>query len=361
MAQTRGFALANGWMARAAALWLCGLGFAASSACASRAQDAAPTLHVYTDLVQIPTLVLQRDRSPLGAPVAEGRFFVSFDGGPKFRATHTRLEGDDPVALSILLDLRQPFPTLMNRMGGAAAGLVPKWLTARDHVSIYSAECSFVRSATDLPADSATLKRSMDEALDTWKMRAKAHDKGDCQSPWNLWDALAMVEQDTWRKPGWRVILVVSDGLDRGSKRSWGEVKEFAQQNGIAIFGLIQPEDEFGAFHSGFPSTNDTFDALCEETGGTILVTKEWNLQAQLEQFTSLLRGRYIVEFPRPYSTTPGTHRMTITIDRMQVNAMPAGIAVPVDNPAILKDPTTVPLDPSSVPQLGKGRPPGSN
>jgi hypothetical protein len=38
-------------------------------------------------------------------PVAANRFSVSLDGGPQFRATYVRLERDDPISLSILIDV----------------------------------------------------------------------------------------------------------------------------------------------------------------------------------------------------------------------------------------------------------------
>lgn len=346
-------------MKRIATIAVCAAALAGWGAAASIAQDAStPTLHVYMDLVQIPTLVVRTDRRPLGTPVAEGKFFVSFDGGPKFRATHTRLEGEDPITLSILLDLRQPFPVLMNGFGGAAAGLAPKWLTAKDRVSIYSAGCSFVEAEADVPASAATLGRGVEQALQGWKIQARAHDKEGCETPWNLWDSLGMVEQAMAHKPGRRAILVATDGLDRGSRNTWEEVREFAQRNGIAVFGLIQANDVFAATHAGYPRTEDTFRELCERTGGIVLVANERDLGIGLQQFTALLRGRYIVEFPRPHSTQPGLHQMAITVDRNDVLALPTGIGVPVDDPAVLKDPTTVPLDPGSTPQLGKGKAP---
>src|ERR1700761_5389946 len=67
------------------------------------------TLHAYTNLVQIPTLVLGKDLTQLPR-IDEGRFFVSLDGGRKLRVTHARLEGDDPIALTILLDVSQSNP-----------------------------------------------------------------------------------------------------------------------------------------------------------------------------------------------------------------------------------------------------------
>ena len=73
-----------------AALWLCGLGIAAACIPSLQAQDAPPTLHVYTNLVQIPTLVLQADRKPLAAPLAEGRFFVKLPMAARSFARPTR-------------------------------------------------------------------------------------------------------------------------------------------------------------------------------------------------------------------------------------------------------------------------------
>src|SRR5882757_5316314 len=98
------------------------------SACSVAAQTSegasSPTLHVYTNLVQIPTLVLGHDHKPI-ARIDERRFFVSLDGGRKFRVTHARLEGDDPISLTILMDLSQSDPRIMLRADQAIAGLAP--------------------------------------------------------------------------------------------------------------------------------------------------------------------------------------------------------------------------------------------
>src|SRR5579875_4215745 len=58
-------------------------------------QDPPPvfTLKVYTNLVQVPTLVLGHDRQPL-APLNFDRFQVSLDAGKKFAPTRVRMEGD---------------------------------------------------------------------------------------------------------------------------------------------------------------------------------------------------------------------------------------------------------------------------
>ena len=42
------------------------------------------------------------------------------------------------------------------------------------------------------------------------------------------------------------------------------------------------------------------------------------------------LAERYIVEFPRPYHSTPGQHVLEVTIDKMDAFIRPAGLSVPI-------------------------------
>lgn len=85
-----------------------------------------------------------------------------------------------------------------------------------------------------------------------------------------------------------------------------------------------------------------------------MLTASERSLGYELRQFTEMVRGRYIVEFPHPVDTHGGFHEMVITVANSNARVMPAGISIPKDNPAILNDPTTVPLNPADAPQLGK-------
>ncbi len=80
-------------------LWICALCLAVGLSAVSLAEQegVTPTLHVYTNTIQIPVLVLGSDRQPTGL-IGGSRFEVSLDSGPKFRATHVRLEGDDPIS-----------------------------------------------------------------------------------------------------------------------------------------------------------------------------------------------------------------------------------------------------------------------
>jgi hypothetical protein len=241
----------------------------------------------------------------------------------------------------------------MRKIDDAIAGLAPVSLHTKDHVSLYALNCHLSVSAADTPADGAVLKHAVDAALQSWSKGADPR-RRDCKKPWNLWDALAIVTQTISTEPGRRVVLVVTDGLDRGSKTSWDSLRDFAQGKGVAIFGLVQPADLGGLFRSGLAGQANFFNTLCESTGGMVLTSTSKDLPGQLKWFTMLLRDRYIVEFPKPVDTTGGRRDMDITVDRIEAFIRPAGIAVPVDDPAILNDPLTISSDPSHAPQLGK-------
>jgi len=345
----------NAWVAGS---WLCVLMFVGGVAAgvaedAQAAQDEKiPTYHAYTNLVQIPVLVLGSDRKPM-APVAESRFFVSLDGGPKLRVTHARLEGDDPISLAILLDVTQTDPRLLGKIDEAIAGLVPGSLHANDRVVLYSLDCQLARVGSDAATDGAMLKQDVDLTLQSWMRRGRRRAKGDCAKPWHLWDSIAAMTQTLSGQSGRRVILAVTDGVDRGSRNSWNGVMTYAQERAVAVFGLIQPADLFAGGRVGRGGENP-FNSVCELSGGMVLTAEEKNLAQQMERFVALIRGRYVVEFPRPASTTGGYHGMDITIEKTSAFIRPTGIGVPVVDPAVLKDPMTIPSDPTKAPQLGK-------
>jgi len=324
---------------------LCALAFMALGVSALVAQNALPThddnittLRVYADLVQIPTLVLGKNYQAV-PPIAENRFFVSIDGGPKFRVTHARQEGDDPISLAILLDLGQSETELMNRIDDAISGLS---LTARDRLWVYALDCKLYRSTVHDPTDPAVVKQAVDSVLALWNARAGVRPGGSC--PLYLWDSVSVVTKELQARPGLRVMLVVSDGVDRGSRNNWNAVREYAQGSSVAIFGVT------GVTNS---RVENAFNSVCQLSGGILLPANPQNLATQMQWLMTMVRGRYIVEFPHPVTTKPAHLLMEITIAKSHDFIRPAGAAVLVDDPKILNDPMTVLPDASYAPQVG--------
>jgi hypothetical protein len=100
-------------------------------------------------------------------------------------------------------------------------------------------------------------------------------------------------------------------------------------------------------------SSEDPFHSLCELSGGTVVLSDTRLLQEMLKRFVAMLRERYIVEFPRPAKATAGAHTEDVKIARSNDFIRPAGISVPLPDPAVLADPTTVSSGPAPTPDMG--------
>ncbi len=308
--------------------------------------ESIHTLHVYTNLVQIPTLVLDPGRQRIAVPIAEDRFSVSVDSGPWFRATHVRREGGDPISLAILLDMRFGADDFIPKLRDAMADLATSSLHERDHVSIYTLGCDLMRSANDVPADATQLAQGVDDGLKFWAIQKTVV----CLQQDHLWDALAYIGGQLYQLPGRRVILAVSQGRDIGSKKTWNETRSYLQAAGVAVFGISHaiPEPKI---HS---QEVDQFGAMCESNGGLVFTTAMPMFSGTVKTFVTMVRDRYIVEFPRPTDATPGTHEMRIKIAKGDTDFIrAAGISMPIQDPAVLTDPTTVSAGPKDTPEIG--------
>jgi hypothetical protein len=318
--------------------------------------DAVPTLHVYTNLVQLPTLVLWGNRQPMETLIDSKRFSVSVDSGPWFRVSHARLEGNDPISLSILLDTAAE--DFMTKMGDALASLTPSYLTPKDHISIYALDCGLTRSLNDAAVDRRILRPGVEGALKPWMTRREEHHS--CGQSVHLWDTLAFMVTQLAEVPGRRVIILVTDGRDRGSKHIWNEVRAYAQVKGVAVFAVTPVP--LVASSMTVPMRYGATDAaallaICELSGGMVTNTYSGLVNHALQEILTMVRGRYILEFPRPSNATEGAHDLRIKVTHGEdLFVRPSGITVPLPDPSVTKDPTTVQVGPAEAPEQGHRR-----
>ncbi|GAC1364847.1 MAG: hypothetical protein NVSMB3_13410 [Acidobacteriaceae bacterium] len=326
---------------------LCGL--------AGHAQDeAVPTLHIYANLVQVPVLVLSPSRERT-KPVDGGRFFVSIDSGPQFRATHVRREGEDPISMAVVLDLSGASTKLMPRFEAAFAALAPMSLRPQDHVTIYALDCSLVRSGVEISAEPRGLEQALHGVLSRWEERRRSGAVA-CVQGVHLWDALVFATDALSKAPGRRVVLAVTQGRDLGSKNGWNQLRFFAQGKGVAVFGMSYPPDAADRNARSRQSSENAFNSLCELSGGLVLFASEDNVRERLLQLTQMLRERYIVEFPPPSNGTAGEHVLLVSIKRSNLFIRPSGVSMALPDPGVLADPSTIRSDPSLAPVVGSRR-----
>ena len=353
----------RGWAESALVVWV-GLCVLSSVAHSQDENDpSVPTLRVYTNLLQIPTLILDSHHRPI-PNLVESRFRVSIDSGPKSRVTHVRVEGDDPIALAILVEGPHLPGAVRSRLSGVVAGLVPNSLHGGDSLSLYKLDCALTRAVVAKPITAGGLGQSAELMFGQAKGVRKQRESEGCQQHWNLLDSIAAAVQGLQNEPGRRVLLVVSDGQDHGSRTSWDAARAFASEKGVAIFGILAtsevalaPRGPRGMLGVETVAETTNMPALCESTGGMVLDDANLGTAAQLRDFVALIRRRYIVEFPRP-DAEAGFHQLEISVEKLNGALIwPAGASVPVADPELAKDPNTIISGPENAPPVGTKRP----
>ena len=163
------------------------------------------------------------------------------------------------------------------------------------------------------------------------------------------------VVKDLHEGAGRRSMLVVSDGVDLGSRISWSELHSVAGVQGVALFGM---NDRMEATAGNGAEVLDRFRALCASTGGLVLRASPADAGRTGAQWVELLRGRYVIEFPRPQQMSSGLHSIVISI-RGDPGAFVtvAGVPVTVPSAAELADPDRVHSDAGADIPVGNRRP----
>jgi hypothetical protein len=322
-------------------------------------------LHAYANLVQVPTLILSHAFRPL-PPLSKDQIFIRLDSGPAFHPVKMHIEGDEPISLAILLDVSDRNDPLMRHM----RQLLPQLsqhsiLTSQDTVSVFSGDCKLIRSALALPATADVLSKALEQGWAGAGLHGESNHR--CANSLHLWNFTAKALETLATLPGRRVLLIISNGEDRSSSVTRNRLAEYADEKSIAIFGLrelmhlqlargfsVPPEGGAGVYSASLEG-EDPFLQLCELTGGVAVATPEKQLPESLRNIFRMVRGRYILEFPRPDDSTPGKHSVEVKIPSSDAFTTAASVTVLIPEPSRATDPTTIPSS-SSPAVLGKRR-----
>jgi hypothetical protein len=309
------------------------------------------TLHAYANLIQIPTLVLSWKSQPL-PPIPRQRFAIRLDSGPAFRPTAMHIEGDDAIDLVVLLDASGDQKELLSNFANAMDRMARTYLLPHDHVTVYAIDCKLVRTAAVTADDAAGIQSSVAAALSSPALHGV---RGKfCGERIHLLDSLVNIGNQLTHSPNRRVILTIGDGEYDESIRSWAEAKVFLSSHAVAVFSI---HESYNPFVGDSNSGEQLFRNLCESTGGLFLGSSAPQLGASLSRFIALVRGRYIIEFPRPGESRSGSHEVEISVPGTHDFVVHTGAIVPLPDPSTLADPNTVPNAISSPATYGK-RPP---
>jgi Ca-activated chloride channel family protein len=130
--------------------------------------------------------------------------------------------------------------------------------------------------------------KSIESSLKLFRKKGQPH----------LFDAAsAVIEQALHAMPGQkRVIVVISDGLDRGSKTSFEKILSELQRQDITVYAVQAQDRTRGAIRRDVPKPKQVIEKLAEGTGGLIFSIEEPGAAAK-SICDELKKNRYVISY----------------------------------------------------------------
>ncbi len=294
-------------------------------------QEPAPVqvLRLDAKLYQVPMLAVGRKTKVPAGGLTVDAIKLRIDDGPEFKPTFLTVQGDAPLSIAILFDISGSEAGLLGSFKQDLATLAGATLRPVDEVEFYTFGQQ-VRKQGDFLAAS---KDGVAAAL------LNVNDKsGDVVDPMKkaggtrLWDAMYDAAQDLSTRKGVRVVLALTDGKDNGGRRTTEELMKFSAEHGVTLFGLQYDSVASNvnkAMSLGMVYLDTRFNPVCEQTGGLVIATGAGKRMQTLENLVTLLRTRYIVEFPPPAGMKDGEHWVGIELADKKLRAVPEQIVLP--------------------------------
>lgn len=315
------------------------------------------TLHVYTNLIQVPLLVLNSQNKPVNGLTRE-QFKINIDSGPAFYPAKLHREDAESLMLATLFDASSTEPELIAAAPDALASLTHGAMNDVDQMALFAFSCQFALLPRAVAVDSAAVTEASLRVLHMPGLQGTGEKHPDCLHKSQLRDSIASTIGAIAKMQKRRAIIVITDGFDRRSKHSWEELRHLAVAQSVAIFA-IRSNGYISAVYEGrdrMESVN-SLSFLCGQSGGIMLQSSGKDLPATLARIVAMIRSRYILEFPRPSNSTSGFHQMEVKVAARDVRSFATGATALLPQDTELNDPNTVKGDPSRTPVQGNRHP----
>jgi VWFA-related protein len=313
--------------------------FLAAAACGiARAQDATFS----TDVKVVSVLATVRDpQGKIVANLTKDDFLLSEEGRPQTIRYFSR-ETDLPLTLGLLVDTSLSQRLVLAEERTASRRFVEKVLREdRDQTFLIHFDHD-TELLQDLTSSRARLERALDELELPQNERPQFSQRGGRggrypgggpaggrrnQAGTTLYDAVLLASDELMRKrQGRKALILLTDGVDNGSKVSLSHAIEAAQRADTLVYSILFAGQEGQAFGRGFGrgsarggETRDgkrILEQMSRETGGGFFeVSKKLTIDQIYDRIEEELRNQYSLGYsPEKTNSGSGFRSISVTV-----------------------------------------------
>ena len=292
---------------------LCILVSAASFAGAQEGQELPPpggTLKVTTEVVNVYAVVRQKN-GRLIPDLNKDDFTLEEDQQPQVIRYFAR-EADTPLTMGILVDTSPSQGRVLEVEKTEAEAFLREVMRPKDLTFVMHFDVE-VELLQDFTADLHLLDNAIDETeINGGGVRTPGtFPSGDSGGATHLYDAVYLSARELLKNEvGRKVLILLTDGEDQGSKVKLDAALEAAQKSDVIIYSIDISDRAFYSRHGMGYGGESVLRKLSEETGGRVIqANNAKDTSAAFQQIANELRTQYLLGYTPTNTKLDGTFR----------------------------------------------------
>ena len=270
------------------------------------------TIKVDVDLVNVLCTVHGKNNALIGG-LEKGDFHLLEDGKEQEIKYFTR-ETDLPLTIGLLVDVSGSQERLIDTEHRAASAFFRSVLRAKDLAFIIS-----FGKDSELLQDSTSSPKLLEDGLKQLRLNVPVGGlhPGPVPTQQNqagtvLWDAVYLAANERLKsEAGRKVIVVITDGVDTGSRKTREQAIHEAQLADTVVYSVdySDPAAYGGGFGFGGGGEGD-LRKMSDETGGRVFkVDRKNSLDDIFKQIQDEMRSQYAIAYSPTNPKKDGTYR----------------------------------------------------
>jgi VWFA-related protein len=268
------------------------------------------TLKISTEVVNVYAVVRQKS-GRLIPNLTKDDFTLVEDQQPQV-ITYFSREADTPLTLGILVDTSPSQGRVLDVEKSEAEAFLEQTLRPKDLAFVMHFDVE-VELLQDFTADLHLLDKAIDETeINGGGVRTTGtFPSGDAGGATHLYDAVYLSARDLLKNEvGRKVIIMLTDGEDQGSKVKIDAALQAAQKADVIIYSIDIRDRSFYS-HAGLGYGGEgVLKRLSEETGGRVIqANNQRDTSEAFQQIARELRTQYLLGYTPTNNKHDGTFR----------------------------------------------------
>jgi VWFA-related protein len=273
--------------------------------------EQAPTIKVTTEVVNV-YCVVEDKKKHLVPDLNKDDFALEEDGKPQQIRYFSR-ETDTPLTMGIMVDTSPSQGRVLGVEQQQAEAFLRQVLRPKDLAFVLHFDVE-VELLQDLTANLRLLDHAIDETVINGGAQGPTpgpFPTSDTGGATHLYDAVYLASNELLKNEvGRKVLILLTDGEDQGSRISLQAALEAAQKSDVINYSVDIVDRPFYGLHAIGFSGDSVLRKLSDDTGGRVIeVNRTKDASAAFQQIANELRTQYLLGYTPTNTKHDGSFR----------------------------------------------------